>query len=251
MLSFHKTFSYNDCRSSKKYHKSQDKSSLHLRSRRLCSCRLCSRRFFHHTQNNLFANLSHIRKCCIHQIPQYLMSDLIFRKLHGTSRVIHKDSLLRLSHTTVYIFPKGSGVRLRKFLRFFIGIGVWSKGFDVKNLFQIRQDCDKIMSMRIPSWIRHLNIQFSRLGIYVGIVDVTGKGNSRPLIQIIVLFRKSDLKFENPIRKRSPTNKNDTVKLTQVFQGWNQVNSTRSMLFEMLVFNRYLIISESLLTLFL
>lgn len=70
-------------------------------------------------------------------------------------------------------------------------------------------------------------------------------------IDIIVFFRKSDLEFKDSIRKGPSSDENDSVEVAQIVQGGYQIDPTGSMLFQMFVFNRYLVVTEGLFALFL
>ena len=53
--------------------------------------------------------------------------------------------------------------------------------------------------MRIPVWIRRFNIQFPRLIVDMGVVDVTGKDNSGTGVIVVVFGWELDLEFEYAI----------------------------------------------------
>lgn len=77
---------------------------------------------------------------------------------------------------------------------------------------------------------------------------MTGKHNSRTSIHVIVFLGELDLELEDTIGVKAPSQKYDTVKESEVMEGWYDVDSTGCVLFEVLVFNGHFVIAEGLFT---
>jgi len=101
--------------------------------------------------------------------------------------------------------------------------------------------------MGIPRRICRLEIELSRFGVNVRIVNATTReGNSRPLIDVVVLLRESELEFEYTVGVRTPPDEDNAVEVSEIVEGWDQVNAAGGVIFEMLVFDGDLVIAEGL-----
>lgn len=65
-------------------------------------------------------------------------------------------------------------------------------------------------------------------------------------INVVVGFWEADLEFENAICEGTTSHEDDAVKVSQIIEGWYEVDASWGMLFQVLVFNCYLVISQSL-----
>ena len=179
------------------------------------------------------------------------MRQCFLGKAGRTSRIVRKDLFLTGSDALIDLGPIGIRVRGRQALGIHVGNGVVSKLFEVEYFLQIRQDCHKIVPMGIPSGVGRFHVQSTRHGIDMRIVNIGGESNFGMGIDIVVLFGKSDLEFENSIRKGSSSDENDSVKVAQIVEGGYQIDPTGSMLFKMFVFNGYFVVTKGLFAFFL
>lgn len=99
------------------------------------------------------------------------------------------------------------------------------------------------MTGRIPIRVRRPDIQFASFLNDIRIKNIACKGNLGPHIHVVVLLRKSQLELENTVGKWSSTNENDAIKLSQIRHRRDQINTAGSMRFQMLILDRYFVIT--------
>jgi len=187
----------------------------------------------------------------VHQLPQYLVTQFLLAELGRTAlHVVDEHGLLAVPHTFVDQLAIERGILNRLVSCRRIGNPVPArKGLHVKYLLEVGEDRDQIMAVGVPRRIGRPEVQDAGAGVDVRVVHPGGEFDDGPRVDVVVLGRQPQLELEDAVGVRTPADEDDSVKMTEVREGREQINPTRCVVLEMFVFDRYLVIAQRLFAL--
>ena len=208
----------------------------------------------HHVQHLRPRQGGGIRPIPVQQIPQYLVTHFVLTELgRRPLPVVGKDAPLAVADASVDpppIFRRiGHGQISRRGMNHRIISKGSGEGFQVENLLEVRQHGDEVVPVRIPRRVGRAEVQHAAFRIDVRIVNTRFEGDDGPRIDVVVLRRQSQLELEDAVGVRPTADEDDAVELPEIVERWEEVDASRGVILQMLVFDGHLVIAQGLFSL--